>query len=495
MAIYLKENARADDIIEVLTSGESTQRRQDAYEDQKILDGLQIDAIEKRLRTLYPKSFKSLRISDIQIVKKIIEKRARAYSNQPERKCKDDKETELINKIYKDDVYDAAFEDFDRTFNYFNYGFIWVMPYLINDKPEWGFKIRNLRPFEFDMIFDTRTGEPWAFAICYDTSGTQGISTRFDVWTLNEIFSFDCFGYNFMNNKGLANSGKSFRIEVKDQGTNGLGILPGAYLQNDTSPGFPVRNNLSERSIAWNIGMTDVKTAIAVQGMGISVFKHDQDIKIEGDLELGKEKSITLPQPKDKDSFPTEFLFVEPKPNIGPSLDVLRFELQLILEDNGIRGKSIVAPTSVEQFSSGFDRLISEADVQYIINKNQNLYASKLEQDVFKVLKEYDKLFNNVDQFKETEDLEVSFDKPKVLISDRETLENLAMRIQLGTVLPYEKHIILDPNLTIAEAKEREEKINKSGIKEEGKPEPGMNGESSANKRPVTSASDAGNGS
>ena len=63
---------------------------------------------------------------------------------------------------------------------------------------------------------------------------------------------------------------------------------------------------------------------------------------------------------------------MNPKPNISESLDVLRFELQMILEDNGIRGKSIVAPTSVEQFSSGFDRLISEADVQYIINKNQN---------------------------------------------------------------------------------------------------------------------------
>lgn len=504
MAIYLRQDISLETIMDALTSAESTQRRSNAYYDQQVLDGLQYDQIFQRLQLLYPDNAKFLRVSDIQIVKKIVEKRARAYATPPTRRSPstNEAETEELNRIYKLGMFDAAFEDFDRTFNYFNYGFLWVTP-MRNELGETIFKLRNLRPFEFDMIFDPMTGDPWAFSICYtDNDLSTGISTRFSVWTREMFFEFNCFGYNFINrntaglpNRDRVQTGVPQRNEIiSGPEINPLQMLPGTYLQYDSSPGFPVRNNLCARSIEWNVAMTDLKTAIAVQGTGIPVFKYDQDIKLpDNALELGKNKYIKLPQPKDKESHSTEFLFVEPKPAIGPALETLRFELQMILEDNGIRGKSIVAPTSVEQFSSGFDRLISEADVQYIINKNQNLYASKLEQNIFGVIKRYQNFMDGTSSFGDTEDIEVFFDKPKVLISDRETLENLSMRLTLGTLLPWEKHIILNPNLTEAEAKEREAQINASGIKEEmNPPKPGMEGEGSANKRPVTNQSQAG---
>ena len=488
MAIYLKNGVEINDIIKSLTSGESMRRRSEAYKDQQVLDGLQLKHINERLKVLYPKSYKFLRVSDIQITKKIIEKRARAYASAPTRRGASEAETEALTKFYKQGNFDAGFEAFDRSYNYYNYGFLWVIP-VVNDM-DYYFKIRNLRPFEFDMIFDLETGEPWAFAMCYGSEKNNGVSTRFAVWTQEKYFDFECFGYNFAS--GTTRDFDVANVQVQNEMLNFLGVLPGAYLQNDTAPGFPVRNNLVDRSIEWNVGMTDVKTAIAVQGMGIPTIKHDQDIEVDEEIELGKSKMLKLPQPKDKDSFPTDFDFVMPKPNINDSLEVLRFELQMILEDNGIRGKSIVAPTSVEQFSSGFDRLISEADVQYIINKNQNAYAGSLEQQIFKVVKAYDNAFSRRGTFSQTEDIEVFFDKPKVLISDRETLENLSMRLTLGTLLPWEKHIILNPNLTEKEAREREKAINASGIKEEmNPPKPGMEGEGSANKKPVTNQSQA----
>ena len=493
MAIYLSPAISSDEIVKALVSHESTQRRADAFKAQQILNGLQRKYIDQELERLYPESFGSLRVSDINISKKITERRSRAYANKPTRKGSSDADTERINETYKRFTFEPAFKDFDFTFNFFKYGFLFL-DFNVRPDNTINYQLRNLPPYRFDMIFNPFNGLPWAFAICNELDGSAGI--RFSIWTYRSYFEYDCFGYQYPSTSRVPGIDLPFGSNVtkRTEYDNILGRLPGAYVQFDTDVGFPVANNLTDRSVAWNVGFTDVKTAIAVQGIGIPTFKVGPDVKIEGKVPLGVVKSLVLPQPPNSDQAKTEFEFITPKPNIQQSLDTLRFELQMILEENGLRGKSIVAPTSVEQFSSGFDRLISEADVQYIINSNQETYAEVLEQEVFKTLKAYESVFRQYNYT--TEDLEVYFDKPKVLISDRETLENLAMRLKLGTLLPWEKHIILNPNLTEAEAKEREKLIDASGVKDEygENNNPGMDGEGSPNRRPVTSQSDSNNG-
>ena len=502
MAIYLSPTADAEAILDAITSAESQKRRADAYKAQQILNGLQRQFVDLELRRLYPDSYKYVRVGDINIPKKITERRSRAYSNKPSRKAANDTDTQHVDEIYKKFKFDAALKDFDFTFNYFRYGFVFMdfsfaLPAIPTaqeaNQMEIQFNLRNLPPYKFDMIFNPNNGKPWAFALCNKLD--RGVGTRFSIWTYTNYFEYDCFGFGFANqsNPGVDLPGR--RFEKRAEYENTLGRLPGAYVQHDTDIGFPPANSLGDRSIDWNVALTDVKTAIAVQGVGIPTFKVGPNVKIEGKVPLGLSKSLVLPQPPHSDQPPTEFEFKKPDPNIQQSLDVLRFELQMILEENGLRGKSIVAPTSVEQFSSGFDRLISEADVQYVINSNQELYAEVLEQEVFKTLKAYEAMFNSYTYASES--LEVYFDKPKVLISDRETLENLAMRLKLGTLLPWEKHIILNPNLTEDEAKAREREIDSSGVKEEygeKQNEPGMEGEGSPNRRPVTSQSDSNNG-
>ena len=73
------------------------------------------------------------------------------------------------------------------------------------------------------------------------------------------------------------------------------------------------------------------------------------------------------------------------------------------------------------------------------------MYAERLEQQIFKVIKSYEMGFTGTEAFGQTEDLEVFFDKPKVLISDRETLENLSMRLTLGTLFTLGKAHRFEP--------------------------------------------------
>ena len=176
---------------------------------------------------------------------------------------------------------------------------------------------------------------------------------------------------------------------------------------------------------------------------------------------MGMHTSINLPQSKKPDSPPTDAKYINASPDLSGQLEVLRFDLVQILDDEGIKAKGVVNG-NVEQFASGFDRLLSEADVQDKVEENQSTYIETIEKNIYLVLKEYERVMNQ-NSFNDDGDnnLEVFFEKPKVLISDKETLQNIELREKLGLILPYEKHLLINPNLTEDQAKEREEEIQK----------------------------------
>jgi len=172
---------------------------------------------------------------------------------------------------------------------------------------------------------------------------------------------------------------------------------------------------------------------------------------------MGMHTAISLPQSNKPDAAPTDAKYISANPDLAGQLDVLKFDIVNILDDHGIKSKGAIEG-GTDKFSSGFDRLLSEADVQDVVEDNQSLYSITLEQGNFKVLKATEKAMNKK-TFSENSELEVTFQKPKVLISDKETLENIEKRDELGLILPWEKHIIMNPNLTEEQAKAREEEI------------------------------------
>ena len=101
--------------------------------------------------------------------------------------------------------------------------------------------------------------------------------------------------------------------------------------------------------------------------------------------------------------------------------------------------------------------MIAQADVQDVVSANQSMY-SQTEQEVFDIVAAYSKIMPNIKLFKE-QSLTVVYQKPKVLVSDKETLENIRLRMDMGLITKAEALMVLDPNLDETSAEEKLAKI------------------------------------
>ena len=93
----------------------------------------------------------------------------------------------------------------------------------------------------------------------------------------------------------------------------------------------------------------------------------------------------------------------------------------------------------------------------FFIEKNQKKYV-RLEKKMFKIVKAWES-FRGRSTFTEEDDLQIVFQKPKIMVSDRETLENIKVMRELGLIEEWEKFVIMDPNLSEEEARAKLDRI------------------------------------
>ena len=106
---------------------------------------------------------------------------------------------------------------------------------------------------------------------------------------------------------------------------------------------------------------------------------------------------------------------------------------------------------------SGIAKAIDGSSVQKVIEKNQKKYV-RLEKKMFKIVKAWES-FRGRSTFTEEDDLQIVFQKPKIMVSDRETLENIKVMRELGLIEEWEKFVIMDPNLSEEEARAKLDRI------------------------------------
>lgn len=475
-----------DDLKRIVTEIDNEQnrrRKRDAWKAFQCKNDNQSQYVKDAIKALYPKTHLQFRHGNIKLVKKIVEKVAKAYKTTPVRKLDNDTDTEALNEIYNDYNFHRAFKEADEIFTLHKYVFMWLTyqnPSEDQDNhtiplEEGQYVLQALAPYEYDIIRDQVNGEPLVFILSYpentitqlagrsdgieqtiseSQSDTSAQSTIYKLWTPDKFAEV-----TVKRAKGHGNDDneRGMTINFNIARENILGRIPGTYLQADTAVDYPVKSDLAETSINWNVSLADLKTASATQGHGQLVLSGPEGQK-QLDVHMGMHSAIWLPQSKKPDAPQTLAEYISAAPDLSGQLDVIKFDLINILDDEGIKAKSAVTGNTVESFESGFSKLVSEADVQDRIESNQDLYINTIEQGVFDTTKAHEEAMNQ-NTFSKAEKLIVFFEKPKVLISDSETLANIEKREELGTLLPWEKHIILNPNLTEDQAKEREDKI------------------------------------
>jgi hypothetical protein len=103
------------------------------------------------------------------------------------------------------------------------------------------------------------------------------------------------------------------------------------------------------------------------------------------------------------------------------------------------------------------ERAIANASVDDLVQKHNELY-SEAEKQIFNILKGWERFLGR-NEFGEDDELMIKFTKPKVLVSDAETLANIEKRMALGLLTKAEALMMLNPNLSEDEAEEKLQEI------------------------------------
>ncbi len=480
MQINLLDKYVVGKILSDVESQQNKERKRLEWEAYQCTQGELRQYVINKLQALFPKNFRKMRVSDISVSKKVNDKLAKAYSIAPIRSVNSPSQTlkQELEATYKDGKFNSAYRDFDSAFNLHRYGLFW----LDYDFSKQNFRPMALRPYEFDVIRDQVTGE----VICVILNYPDNEITRWKSYKVdgddNSYSVSD--GINQIISESQADSGaesKVFALWTNEQhvvvvftkkqvktasGTeynyavnyvplpgnaemvNPLGELPFVYKQTSTSIDYPVMNQITAQTINFNILYSDLLTAATMQGFGQAVLSYPDNSEVK-EIEIGYMNAVKLPQSMEPDAPKTEFKFENPSPNLQGQKDVYLTYIKQVLSEHGINSSQAISG-DVEQFASGLDRLIANADVQWAIQLNQECYQD-LEQEVFQKIKAWNRLLGN-NIFEPVESISVYYPKPTVQISDTERLQNIEKLIQLRLKTRAQALMMIDPNLNEEDA-------------------------------------------
>lgn len=472
-------------ILSETTKSEDKDRRRQSYNAYQVYSGNQKVYIERELARTRPKSFQSYTISNISVSKMVIDKRAQVYNENPIRSVDGiGPKTENLEQVYREANALRELQFHDTVFNLNKYDLIWVN-YRDNDQ---AYQFITLQPYEFVLVRDKDTGELLVVGLNYPTvemtqdaksssnsntiSGGDGISdliaeNQSDSAAQGETWVFWSKTQHVkvkttsvteeVNGISVLKKNVDFiPIDGNPGNVNPLEMIPFVLTTSDTAIDYPTVNPITEQSITFNSQQSETLTAKNIHGTGIQVFKYPE--KFQGrfnKMSQGQTQAIELPQSSNPDDAATDFEYKTSGAQLGPMLESDMNYLKQILREHEIEGVNMDLGENGN--ISGISRAIAGSSVQKVIERNQQTYT-QTEKKMFDIIKAWDR-FNGTRLFSEEDELQIVFPKPKILASDRETLDNIKMMLELGVIEEWEKFVKMDPNLTETEAIEKLERI------------------------------------
>jgi len=467
-------------ILADVNGAESIGRRRDTFNAYQIYKGNLDPYVEAELSRTRAKSYKNYTYSDISLSALITDKRAQAYDEEPIRNIDgNDKKIESLSDIYEEGDADAQLEFFDSLYNLNRYALMWVnysevkkrhqfmtlQPYeavIVRDKDDGELQIVGLNYPNSTITQDSRSGDGTPNLIAESQADSGSEQETWVFWSADQHVKVQYSSDKILNSSGGYDVKKSIdyvEIEGNPNNVNPLKELPFVFKSSDVSPDYPVTNPLTKQTIKFNTQQSETMTSKNIHGTGIQVFSYPESQQGDFDeMEFGVLTAVELPQKEDEGSPETTFDYKTSGAQLIPMREVDKGYVEQVARQHGLDNFEIDKGSVTAM--NGISRAIAGASVQKIITKNQKCYA-KVERDIFKILKAWDK-FNSAGKFSDEDELQVVFPKPKVLISDSEALDNIEKALRLGVIEEWEKLIKIDPNLTEKQAKEKLARIDKS---------------------------------
>lgn len=496
-------------LITEITTGERLERQRAHLDAYQVYRGAVAPKVRSKLQLTRPKTWKNFTLSDVSVSKVVTNKKAQAYKNIPLRTVEGDKEksTEYQN-LMKEVQSHRYWKEFDEVFNLQLEALAWFR----YDPNRAQFFMTTLAPYEYSLVRDKDNGIVEVVILHYPNSRTaestgQGDGKSDVIAESQDDGAWDGDTFALWSNdqhvvvrrekvKESFGGGTVVKVNIdfvpipdNPENINPLGILPFAYLSKDNSVDNPYFNPITEQTITYNVMNSITMTASMIQGTGQYVLSYPESM--EGNMDkqaMGLHVAAMLPQKEAPGAPRTEATFISPSPDLAGMLNVQNEYLAKVLKEQGIFSSQGVTGDS-ESFSSALERTVANADVQSIIESNQMLYQS-VEENVFEIAKAWDRLLNATQRtprlFNDDDVLNVTYEKPKILISDTEVLSNIEKRLSLGLMTKLQALQAIDPNLSDDEAQELLNNISKARRNEALKVTGNFNGSRQGNKDPET---------
>lgn len=431
-------------VLKDIRSFENQQRKAESLADYEIYNNRLKPYVETELIQQLGESsaLQMPKVSTLNVGKYVVDNEATIYNSDPERQIENasDADISAVNKLYEENQFNSKLQKANKWFKYREQSMIQVVPNGSN------LNLRVLYSHNLDIIPD-ETDPTKAFAVIvsnfdksqYLKSKQDNINQviadaddykksleRFVVWTAE---------YNFVMD-GNGNI-------VSDLIENTIKQLPFVDVAKDKDYEYFIRNGqtLSDFTIQYNVGWSDVLYINRMQGFSIGVLKGDPNLKPTS-MTIAPAKLLFLPTNPNNPDSKIDLDFKNPNPNLDASLKVIKELLTNFLFMRGVDSKKISSTLSggSASYSSAIERLLAMIEEFEATKEDFDLFRM-VEKQVFDIVKKYlvvmssanviDSKYRVSNNFINAE-YSVTFKTPEMIETKSESLDNSKKKIELG---------------------------------------------------------------
>lgn len=481
-------------------------KRYEIYKDQTKKYVLQALAAEG----LLPETIAQMsnRAGNISICRKIVNKKARAYSGGVQRSVKDEKAQGQVSDVARLLQFDQKMKKADRYRELHRNCVLQVVPELdtletVGEAKKYRLKMSILAPWQYDAVEDFYDREQalafvisdyvqggGAAAATSDKAGVHpagsspvttdrkdnviadapadanmGGQQEFIWWTARHHFTTD-------------DKGEIIVSKSPEGGANPIGLLPMVNNAEDQDGQFWAigGDDLIDGSILVNKKITDMNYIAYLQGFGqwVVTGENISDAKFK----FGPNNCLLMDYKGSKDEPAPTVEVLSANPPLGEWRQTIEQYMALLLTTNNLSPSNVSGALSAQSFPSGIAILIEQSESTDDVVAKQQDYVAK-ERMLWKIIGAWLKVYSAtsglcgefaaVGPLPDDLDLAIRFNEAKPAITEAERLENIKRRKELGINTMIDLIKLDNPDMTDEEAEEKllkilEEKLKRSAL-------------------------------
>jgi hypothetical protein len=451
-------------LIELTYSSENKRRKAMSLRQTEIYNDRLLQAVYERIAARFSEETARTMpiVASINLAKRIVDQEASIYKHPPQREYENmsEQQMELFEIIREEMSFNAKMMQSNRSFKLQNQNHVMVVP------KDGRLCTRVLRNHHIDKIDDLEDPEVAGGYIISsfnkdyiiknrqnDTNRGSGFRGRFDQWTditydgqnsgIGDVEDYQIPDrmlvwtpeYNFiMNEKGDIISGEEIESPIP-------GIMPIVDISIEKDFEYWVRQGdaVGEFTIEYNVLMSDIHHIVQNQGYA-QAYLVAKDDQMPTELIVGPNRVLRLPV--DDSEVRPEFGFANPGSDISGAIQFTNEFLVNFLTSRGLDPDTIATNSSSGTMSSSgvqeFLRMIKRFEAS---KSDYDIYR-KAEMQIFKIIKAWhNAAIGNPElldpryvgaQIPEDASCQVTFAGPEMVQTEREKLEVVEKKIDMG---------------------------------------------------------------